>query len=357
MPEIWLNYGAGDAIVDIRSENLGGVLDGNTAPLQADQLEHKLSGVTGTIVILHNTPAVRQTVSCLYAACERQSVPFPTILADRAMVPSIRAGLPEGCKVDPFRDMAEPDSEMVFVSEVTSDGLFGYQSTCTQLLRQFGEAAMLDAYRKRDGDMPLPGRDTVPYDRAQSFADRFEISSIDVLGSRGGVADLCVGHPSSPDVKRMARRLVSHGAGALSAVVGSVGDAATGSTLAGSLPALWSACSALKGGGQAVLLAECGKSLGSDSLRHLAEGRLNADEVRRPTRYVQGMEDLLFLYGVQNKVEVTLVSALPRLFTELLKINVVRRSQDVIDGMIRKNPRRKITVMLDASRTILVQDP
>ncbi|MXX20980.1 MAG: transcriptional regulator [Cenarchaeum sp. SB0661_bin_35] len=356
MPEVWLSYGTGHSVLDIKSENLRTVFEIDPGTVSEESLDESLADVlSGTLVILQNTPSVHQIISHMYKMCEQRSLPFPTILTDRYMIPSLRGGLPEGCRVDSFQGTDSPDADMIFVSEIIPDGLFGYESACTRLLRRFGEEMMLKAYKNRVADTPSPASSTPSYEIAQKFADRFEVKSIDILGGRDGIRDMHVGHPASSDITRLADRYMQQGRHAFSSVIGSVGDVSASSTLSGSLPSLWNLWLALKSGGRAVLLAECGMGLGSEALRQYTEGRLTTDHLHHPSQYISGMEGLLFLESINEKVDITLVSALPQMYESSLSMNFVRMSQHVIDEIVKDNPRHKITIIPDASRILLGQ--
>ena len=77
------------------------------------------------------------------------------------------------------------------------DGLFGFQTTSTRLLRQFGKLEMLDAFKKRDGDLPTPGKSGSNMQVAEKFIDGFEISSIEIIANAKGISDFSIGHPKN----------------------------------------------------------------------------------------------------------------------------------------------------------------
>ena len=358
MPEVWLNYGSVNVVLDIRAENLGGMLGGDAAPLEQGKIDDALKGVevddATTLVVMHDTAAVRSVVSRLYALCEGRSAAFPRILADKQTGASIRAGLPEGSAVGVFEGGGKPEGSLVFVAEVEPDGLFGYQTVCTRLLRRFGMRHMLDAYSSRAGDAPVPGSDTPPYKVARKFAERFDVSSIEVAGGKGGVYGLYAGHPSACDAAGLAGPYLGGGAHSARTAVGSAARVFGDNTLAGSLPALWAVWGSLKSGGQAVLLAECGDGLGSEALLRHVEGRLG--DLRRPEMYVDGMEDILFAQTVTQDTEVVLVTALPEIYAGRLKMTPARQAQAALARILAKNPRRKVAILPDAGRTILRQE-
>ena len=353
MPEVWLSYGPGHSILDIKSENLGIVFEADAKPISEKKLDERLSNISGTLVILQNTPAVRQAISHIHSMCEQGSSPFPVILSDKYMIPSLKEGLPEGCRVDSFQGTDSPDTNMIFVSEIIPDGLFGYESACTRLLRRFGEDMMLKAYNRRVADTPSPNGNTPSYQIAQKFADNFEIQSIDILGGQGGIEDLHVGHPASSEIRQLASRRIQHGVHRFSTVVGSVGDVFAGNTLAGSLSSLWNVWLSLKSKGRAILLAECGMGLGSEALRQYIDGRLTLEYLRQPSQYVYGMEELLFLESINHTIDITLVSALPKMYESPLKMKFTRMSQQVINDIVKNSPRHKITIIPDAARISL----
>lgn len=357
MPEVWLNYGPVDAVLDIRAENLGGMLEGDTMAISQERIGAILDDVSlndsTVLVVLHDTKAVRNVVARLYSMCETRSLPFPRILADRQAQKTVATGLPEGIAIEglgPHVDSLK--GNMIFVAEMEPDGLFGYQTVCTRLMRRFGASHMLDALESRSGDAPMPGSDTPPYRMAQEFAEKFDVSSIEVAGGREGVYGLYVGHPSACDAARLAAPYMSEGANSALAVVGSSGRVYGNNTLAGALQSLWAMWMALKPDGQAVLLAECGDGLGSEALVRHSEGRL---DLEMHGKYVEGIEDVLFARWVAQKSDVSLVTALPDTYVNRLGIRPARQMQGILDDILKKNPRRKIMVMPDAGRTILRQ--
>ena len=356
MPEVWMNYGSVEVVMDIRAESLDGMLGGSATPIPQENVDGALAEVEvddhTVLVVLHDTLAVRSIVSRLYALCEERSMAFPRILADEQTRVSIRAGLPEGSAVGVLGAGAdELGSNLIFVAEVEPDGLFGYQTVCTRLLRRFGRHMMLEVYESRAGDAPVPGSDTPSYKMAREFAERFEVSSIDVAGGRGGVYGLYVGHPSTCDASSLAGSYMSEGANSARAAVGSAARVFDANTLASSLPALWTIWGTLKSGGQAILLAECGGGLGSEALLRHIEGSL--EDLHRPTQYVAGMEDVLFAQTITQNAEVVLVTALPGMYADRLNMTPARQAQAALAHILGGHPHRKVAVLPDAGRTIL----
>ncbi len=344
--------------------------------------------VTGPfdLVLLHDSQAVRQVVSSMFMMCEQRAVQFPGILADRDVLPAIRPGLPEGSVASEFSagaigggrgyargsgdgggdddgmggaagsDATGKKRSLIFVAETEFDGLFGYETVSTRLLRRFGSDGMLAAYAKRDGNMPSPGRRTGSFAEAAKFADRFEIGGIDIVASSGGISDIFAGHPSETAAKASA----SLESGFVldveqqKALIASTGKASSNATLGDALSSVWNCHQAVRDRGLLVLVAECARGLGPDAIRMRVEGRLQPDDLPNPSAYVDGMEDLLFLQEVQKRCQVALVSVLPEMYTKRLGLISLGGMQESVAYLKKtQGARQKASVVMDGSRLLL----
>jgi len=54
--------------------------------------------------------------------------------------------LPEHNSISEFSNVEDSDSKLVFIGEMEFDGLFGYETISTRLLKKFGTELMLSAY-------------------------------------------------------------------------------------------------------------------------------------------------------------------------------------------------------------------
>ncbi|MDX1533392.1 MAG: transcriptional regulator, partial [Nitrosopumilaceae archaeon] len=77
MPEIWLNYGIADVVLDIRAENLDQNIDSDGNVLEDEKITEKLGSLDLSkpmeIVVLHNSKAVQKIISSLFTLCEQKS--------------------------------------------------------------------------------------------------------------------------------------------------------------------------------------------------------------------------------------------------------------------------------------------
>ena len=338
------------------------------------------------LVIMHDSQAVRQVVSSLFMLCEQRTAPFPGILADRDILSSVKAGLPEGSIANAFEAKSMPmasDSggaalaggtaaadpasvapasgdarNLVFVAETEFDGLFGYETVSTRLIRRFGGSTdyMLSAYAKREGNTPAPGRRAGSFAEARKFADGFEIQAIDIVAGAGGIADMFVGHPSetavtsSSSLETSCVLDVDH----QKTLIVSTGKPSSSATLGDALSSVWNCQTAVRGNGLLVLVAECSRGLGPAALRMHVEGRLPHERLSNPSAYVDGMEELLFLHEIKQRCQMALVSVLPEMYTNKLgMISIEGMLQTVRYMQNTQGARQKASVVMDGSRLLL----
>ena len=326
MPEIWLNYGISEVVLDIKAENLDQNIDSDGKNIEDSKLLEKLdSGLDLSkqmeLVILHNSKNTQKIISSLYTLCEQKSYPFPKILTDKKIIKLVKVGLPEGASVSEFGDANLTDSNLVFMSEIELDGLFGFETISTRLLRQFGSENMLNAYAKRKTNLPTPGQPTESITEAKNFVDNFDIFGIEILANSKGIVDVSIGHPSKTmEISKSFETISVKDIEKQKSLIISTGKDASNDTLHKSLSSLWNCYSVVNNGGLAILFGECKLGLGSVALQYFIEDRFTTDKLRNPTKYIDGMENLLYLDEIQKNLQIGLVSVLPELYIKKLNM-------------------------------------
>ena len=304
MPEIWLNYGITDVVLDIRSEIIEDQISVDGSTLDDQNITERLSPLDLSreldLVVLNNSPFVHQVITSIFKQCETESKPFPHIFADNSISNIVQDGLPQGSKVEQFKS-DQLDSDLVFISEIEFDGLFGFETIATRLLKQFGDDLMLDAYTKRSSDVPAAGQLTSSIQVAKDFANKFEIQGIELFTNSNGISDIMVDHPSNLDLKPLnpTKSLGQH-----PVVIASTGRYTSNNTLQRSLASLWNCTKSVKKDGFIVMIAECKEGLGSAALQRYIEGRLDIDQISNPSEYISGLEDLLFLSNIKRDLNI-----------------------------------------------------
>ena len=361
MPEIWLNYGPTDVVLDIRAENLDRKIDSKGTILTDPEIISKLGQTDLSkpteLVVLDNSKAVQKVISILFEKCNQKSIPKPRLLVDRPTMNVMKTVFSDqGLVIEDFDDVQLSNSNLIFLGDLEFDGLFGFNTISTKLLRRFGKEHMLAAYEKRKGNLPAPGEELPNLAVAQKFTDAFEISAIEIMANSTGVLDLTVGHPSSTSsISKSFIPIATKEVGKHRTLIIGTGKESAGETLGRSLSSLWNCEQAVKEEGLAILLTECRSGVGSEAIRQYMEGRMNLDRLKNPAKYVDGMEDLLFLTETAKKFQIGIVSILPEFYTkEKLGMIAFSGIKDAMDYILKTHGiRQKVAVVSDGSHVLL----
>jgi len=360
MPEIWLSYGPTDIVLDIRAENLDKKIEPGGTNLADLEISSKLEQIDLTkpteLVILEYSKSIQKVISILLEKCNQKSIPKPKILVDKSNFHLLKNIFSDPTLIISEFDMSQlSNSNLIFVGEIEFDGLFGFNTISTKLVKRFGKDHMLAAYEKRKGNLPAPGEDLQAFSVAQKFTDTFDISAIEIVANSLGVVDLSVGHPSTTSsISKSLSSIASNEVGKHRAMIISTGKESSDQTFGRSLSSLWNCSEAIKEEGLAILLAECRNGIGSDAIQQYIEGRMSLDRLKNPAKYVDGMEDLLFLTEIGKKFQIGIVSILPEFYTkklEMLSFGGIKYAMDYI--LKTQGARQKVSIVSDGSHVLL----
>jgi len=359
MPEIWLNYGPDDVVLDIKAENLEEKIDVGGKTLSDSEIESKLGSLDISkpteFVVLNTSESVRKILSILFERYEQKSISKPLISADRKIMNIVKNYLPEHNSISEFSNVEDSNSKLVFIGEMEFDGLFGYETISTRLLKKFGTELMLSAYEKRKGDLPSPGQNVENFQIAKKSSEKFDILAIEIIANSNGIYDLSVEHPSSTSyiLKTFGITATKDIAKHKTMIIRS-GKESSNNTLSKSLVSLWNCSDAVKNYGFAILLAECKLGIGSDGIQSFIDGRMNMDHLKKPSQYIDGMENLLYIAEIQKKFQLGLLSILPTHYTKKLNMISFDGIKQVMDYVLKnQGQNQKVEVISDGARTLL----
>jgi nickel-dependent lactate racemase len=134
----------------------------------------------------------------------------------------------------------------------------------------------------------------------------------------------------------------------------STGKDTSNDTLGRSLTTLWNCNKAIKDNGLGILLAECTNGIGSEAIQQYLEGRMSLERLKKPAKYVNGMEDLLFLTEIQKRFQVGMVSILPEFYLKKLNIISFAGIKRAMDHILKiQGINQKVAVVSDGARILL----
>lgn len=360
MPEIWLRYGSTEVVLDIKAENLLEYVIEDEQHMSEEEINAKLDSVSvnsnGHIGVLD--PSLDTARLCLLLADDIKKRDMANISIDVPLnVLNIYRNIFQNKNVHISRLSNDIESlnNSILLSKTSFDPLFGYSGTPTYLLRYFGLEQMFDAYKIRDCDMPKPGIANNSLSLAYKFAENLDSTSIEIIAGGHGLANIIVDKPVNSHKQAITKleSLRKVEVEKSKALIISAGDGY--STLSYALNSLWNCLEAVKDNGSITLLAECKDGFGSRALQMLVEGKISMDDIHKPTEYVDGLENILYLKEVSEKYNISLISALPDYYIKnRLRFKTFRRTKDALHSILNSlGLKQKVLVVSDASKVLL----
>jgi hypothetical protein len=367
MPEIWLRYGTTDVVLDIRFENLANQISASLPPMPDDQIGAAVAGVPLTdnalFVALSGSKAAGRVIAMLADQARSKGFNF-TVDVPQRLAGAIKASLAGNETVSinriDYQSLQERMAKFqstVMVSGVGYDPLFGFSGAPTALLRNLLPDKMAEAFAARKGGMPAPGIEGRPLKAATSATAGIPATSIELVANSGSITGVHVGGINEAFEKAISQlRSISSAETdpTKCAIISASGEAGVHSTLASSLNSLWNTVHAVKEGGSAILVAENREGVGGGALQMFIEGRLKPEQLHA-NPYIDGLEHLLFIEELRQKIELGLVSTLPHYYAKTkLGFSTYAGMKDVLDKLPEKQGKNfKALVVSDADIVLL----
>jgi hypothetical protein len=104
-----------------------------------------------------------------------------------------------------------------------------------------------------------------------------------------------------------------------------------------------------------VLIAENKQGIGGGALQMFIEGKLNMEEARRSTSYIDGLEHLFFIEALKQKYELGILSTIPRYYLKtLLGFTTYNGTKDILQDLLTKyGKNNKVLAVSDGDLILL----
>ena len=367
MPEIWLGYGSTDVVLDIKQENLlycypelNLLSDENIKDTLADI---KFSKKT-LIFPLSSSKWIKKILSFLIEINKTDSTKEIEIGTFSEYFLQIKNHFDDNVRIfqidkKDFYENIKNFDNVIFISKIGYDPLFGFSGTPSMLIRNCVNGLMDEIFHSNEIIGPNSGQIGDPLKIALEFYDKLGFCSIEVLSNQYGISRLYYGF-NSTFIKSAFfdfKANTNFNLNEQKALIISAGsEPEYHINLTNSLYSLWNSIGILKNRGMAVLLAENSQGIGDGALSMYLEGRLNLSEIKK-IKYVDGLEHLIYLENLKNEYYIGLVSSIPFYYAKTkLGFNTFNNVKEVLQNMIaRYGKSSKVMICPDPNITFFIK--
>ena len=336
MPELWLKYGQTSVVVDIKYENLLAHIypTPSTGYLAAQQVEDELSNMDITdntiIIVLSVSQGVLDLVDHISQRAVLKNHACVAFASRTNLIKPLKNALRKqsypvyGVTYSSLSSLLSKYKNVLLISQVRYDPLFGYGGTPTLFLRQFLPSEMSEAFYSRSNNLPNPRKKPPPLEIALRMADNLNATSIEVVGSPkilslhpGTISESFESATRSLDLGRKTGIVKCQ-----TTLISPSDDLESHLTLCSSLNSLWNVIELVKEGGLVALLSENSMGLGCEALELYVQERLDMQKYLEEKRqYLEGLEHILFLQELTKNYDLGIISTLPEYY--LLKLGLI----------------------------------
>ncbi|TLX89914.1 MAG: hypothetical protein E6K97_04335 [Thaumarchaeota archaeon] len=368
MPELWLNYGSTDVILDLRVENLSLIENSKFDIRNEESLDQEIESIPisdYTILIpLDASNSTVQLTSRLVSLAEIRGITLPieTIPTARRVlsnkIQSQNITLIEKSNDHFHRRTNERGT--IFISKVNIDPFFGYSGTPTNLLREFEQDKMNQAFHSRVDDLPHPGEKSQPIETANRFCESMQAKSIEIISNNSGINNFFYGEiiqSFQSATKKLDDLSIENQQELKSLILGTNIDSNSSSTLSNSLDLLWNSTKVLKRNAIVVIISENSKGFGSKAMEKFAYGEIKLEDYSNIS-YIEGLEHLMFINELREKYNMAILSSLPKYYlNEKFGFEIFSNIQEAAEKILGMNGKsHRISIIQDPNIAIFKKD-
>lgn len=383
LPEIWLPYNSVEVAINVKAENLADETKPQVPIINEEAIKETIQKIEMkeeiTIFSLKPSQASINIIKKIIAESAIKNI-LPaniTIYTDNNYISKLKKsfsdikiniseidkptkiiGKIDGIDIKIPKTFQNKKSQII-VSDAGYDPLLGFSGGPSSIVRYFEGDMIAEAFRRRKNNYPTPGVSSAPSFFADEIAEFFNNNtSIEILHSGEEITGIFEGNLIDTH-KEASKQLLKNSQisvkNDISALILSAGGSENDFTLADSLKAVWNVIGGINGKSTIALLAQCSGGLGSEALKMFVSDRLDIKNLLKKEKYVNGLEDLVYIQSTLNKATLILVSALPNYYSEMkMGFHASRKAGDALSYMLSsKGNRTKIHVLPYGANTLL----
>ena len=377
MTEIWVPYGPVEVSFDIKQENLSQVLESQPKKISKEEIEQKAMESAGPdcILVLSGTNGTSQVLDALLLKNKgitkllhtKQSGSLVRRKAQEYQIPTVEQvntqdladiGTLDGAAARMISQVKN-SSNLTVLTSVHYDPLFGLSSAASDLM-SLSQETKGEAFKRSFEELPCePSKSSASWYATRVLQTCTNVNAIEVVEtSTAGALALFSGEPEAVHAKvldfwktNLAIELPSRAERIIFGCGGGENDKSLTEALGRSFFNVVQKLSLKDSGAKICMLAECSQGLGSEALLRYVTGRFTPGANLDQLSYFDGLEVLLSFYRVQEDLELSMISTLPKYYGEKFQFKMYSGAREAPSSLVSPGSRAKIIVVPDGSST------
>ena len=368
MPELWLNYGSTDIIVDLKVENLSLIENSKFDIRSKESLDQEIESIPlADNTIFVPLDASNSTVQIIYRLVSlAESKGITITIESSARTRRLLSNKIQNQNIDLFEKNSDhflkrtKEKSTIFISKANIDPFFGYSGTPTNLLCEYEQDKMNEAFHSRVDDLPHPGEKGPPSEIAKMFCQSMEAKSIEIISNNYGINNFFYGEiiQSFQNATENLNNLsITNQQELKSLIVGTNIDSNSSLTLSTSLDLLWNSIHVLKRNATVVIISENNKGFGSKAIEKFAYGEIKWEDYKKSS-YFEGLEHIMFINELKEKFSIAILSSLPRYYLkDIFGFKIFSNIQAAAENILDINGKsHRISIIQDPNVAIFKKD-
>jgi hypothetical protein len=377
LTEIWVPYGPVEVSFDIKQENLSQVLESQSKKISKEEIEQKAMESAGLdcILVLSGTNGTAQVLDALLLKNKgitkllhtKQSGWLARRKAQEYQIPSVEQvntqdltdiGIVDGTK-SKMISQVKNSSNVTVLTSVHYDPLFGLSSAASDIV-SLSQETKGEAFKRSFEELPCdPSKSYASWYATRVLQTSPNVNAIEVVEtSTAGALALFSGEPEAVHAKvldfwktNLTIELPSRAERIIFGCGGGENDKSLTEALGRSFFNVVQKLSLKDSGAKICMLAECSQGLGSEALLRYVTGRFTPGANLDQLSYFDGLEVLLSFYRVQEDLELSMISTLPKYYGEKFQFKMYSGAREAPSSLVSPGSRAKIVVVPDGSST------
>ena len=370
MPEIWIPYGEVEVSVDINAENLHSIIQNKNKNIDIEEITEKIKKIKidQTFMIILGDISTQTITVCrelLNILNNEKSINKIQIFAMQknkelqnsiTKFNKINEIIYINKKIKNILKEKIHTEKIIFISEASFNPLFGFNGGPITLAKILDEQLISEVFYSQKLSLPNPGNNKIGQIIEEKYQEYNNIVSIELIAEdNDNINEIEIGKLNDVHnlMKDILNKNIKNSVNKIQSGIFSC-DKKYNSSLTRSLNGIWNTYKSFTEKSTITILAESSNGFGSEALQLFAINQLNIKEILKEKRYIDGLENIIFLNSLSDRFFINIISTLPNHYMEKrFKFKTFKKANDAVSSSLKRHGKSVQIVIIPHTLNIL----